>query len=103
VVLAELERLAKEPVTALELARARRQIAASRIFQHEDVHDLADAIAMGAAVGQVDYAKNYMANTAAITAADVQRVARTYLGAPKVVLTVVPKGETKLMVSGRAK
>jgi hypothetical protein len=33
-----------------------------------------------------------------VTAADVQRVARDYLGKPKVVLTVVPEGKVELMV-----
>ena len=36
----------------------------------------------------------------AVTRADVQRVARMYLGKPKVVLTVVPDGMTALMVKG---
>jgi zinc protease len=35
-----------------------------------------------------------------VTAADVQRVAATYLSQPKVVLTVVPEGKRQMMVSG---
>ena len=38
-----------------------------------------------------------------VTAADVQRVATSYLNKPKVVLTVVPEGKRQLMVSGGAK
>lgn len=35
-----------------------------------------------------------------VTQADVQRVARTYLGKPKIVLTVVPEGKKEMMVTG---
>ena len=38
-----------------------------------------------------------------MTAADVQRVADTYLNQHKVVLTVVPEGKRQLMVTGGAK
>jgi zinc protease len=38
-----------------------------------------------------------------VTAADVQRVAASYLNQPKVVLTVVPEGKRQMMVSGGAK
>jgi len=35
-----------------------------------------------------------------VTQADVQRVARTYLGQHKLVLTIVPEGKRDLMVTG---
>jgi predicted Zn-dependent peptidase len=38
-----------------------------------------------------------------VTAADVQRVAASYLERPKVVLTVVPEGRQQLMVTGGAR
>jgi predicted Zn-dependent peptidase len=38
-----------------------------------------------------------------VTAADVQRVAASYLQRPKVVLTVVPEGKQELKVSGGAR
>ena len=34
-----------------------------------------------------------------VTAADVQRVAKTYLGRPKIVLTVVPEGKKEMMLT----
>ena len=37
-----------------------------------------------------------------MTAADVQRVARKYLGKPKVVLTVVPEGKKDMMLTAAA-
>jgi predicted Zn-dependent peptidase len=48
----------------------------------------------------LDYADRYKASIAKVTAADVQRVARTYLTRPKVVLTVVPEGQQSMMVTG---
>ncbi len=93
-VVAELERLAKEPLDEGELTRARRQIAASQIFSHEDVHSLADGIASGAVVGQPDYARSYLANVVKVTAADVQRTARTLLDPSKrAVIWSLPGGE----------
>lgn len=92
VVIAELERLAKEPVSEMELARARRQIAAGQIFYYEDIHELADSIAFGAAAGQPDYHGKYLANIVKVNAADVQRVARTILDPKKrVVVTSAAK------------
>ena len=92
VVVAELERLAKEPVSEMELVRARRQIAANQIFYYEDIHELADALAFGAAAGQPDYHGKYLANLVKVTAADVQRVAGKILDPKKrVVVTSAAK------------
>src|SRR6185436_16410837 len=44
-------------------------------------------------IGNPDYVQQDAARYDAVTAADVQRVAKTYLGKPKVVLTVVPEGK----------
>ena len=92
VVIAELERLAKEPVSDMELARARRQIAAGQIFYYEDIHELADALAFGAAAEQPDYYGKYLANIVKVNAADVQRVAAKILDPKKrVVVTSAAK------------
>jgi zinc protease len=48
--------------------------------------------------GTPDYVQRDAARYDAVTTADVQRVAREYLGKPKVVLTVVPEGKPELMV-----
>jgi zinc protease len=50
-------------------------------------------------VGTPDYVQQDAARYDRVTAADVQRVARTYLSRPKVVLTVVPEGKREMMVS----
>ena len=46
--------------------------------------------------GQPDYLEQDLARMRAVTAADVQRVARTYLRGPRVTLSVVPQGRREL-------
>ena len=92
VIVEELERLAREPVSEADLSRVRRQIAASQIFGSEDVHELADGIAFGAVSGQPGYYGKYLANITKVSAADVQRVAGALLDPSKrVVVTSSPK------------
>jgi zinc protease len=49
--------------------------------------------------GTPDFVQQDAARYDRVTAADVQRAAKTYLGKPKVVLTVVPEGKRELMLS----
>jgi zinc protease len=53
-------------------------------------------------VGNPDYIQQDLARFEAVTPADVHRVARIQFAKPKVVLTVVPEGQTNLMVKGGA-
>ncbi|QJW92880.1 M16 family metallopeptidase [Frigoriglobus tundricola] len=82
-VFAELEKLATEPVTDAELARARRKILASFIFSRESVHSLADAVARTSTYpGGEDVAKffqNYLDTVLKVSKGDIQRVAKQYL------------------------
>ncbi len=50
-------------------------------------------------VGNPDFVQQDAARYERVTAADVQRVARTYLGRPKIVLTVVPEGKKDMMLT----
>jgi zinc protease len=77
-VLAELDRLRKEPVSAAELKRVKQQLVASVVFSREDVHSLADDIARNVTVNDLDFLKNYLPKVIAVTPEDVQRVARKY-------------------------
>jgi zinc protease len=78
-VLAQLKRLRDEPVSAAELKRVKRNLLASSIFDLEGVHNLAQNIAQGVTTNDLDFLKSYLPRVAAVTAADVQRVARKYL------------------------
>jgi zinc protease len=50
-------------------------------------------------VGNPDFVQQDAARYERVTAADVQRVARSYLGRPKIVLTVVPEGKREMMLT----
>ncbi|MGH7531804.1 MAG: insulinase family protein, partial [Gemmatimonadales bacterium] len=49
--------------------------------------------------GDPDFLAKDIARTRAVTAADIQRVARTYLQASRIVVSVVPEGHPELAAS----
>jgi zinc protease len=95
----EISRLIRDGVDARELARAQNT------FRARFLDDLASVLGKAMQLssynyfaGTPDYVQEDAARYDRVTAADVQRVARTYVGAPKVILTVVPEGKKDLMV-----
>jgi zinc protease len=80
-VLEQFKALRDKPISERELKRARHGILAGSIFARESVHDLGDSIARGVTTNDLDFLKNYLPRVLAVTAADVQRVARTYFDA----------------------
>ena len=99
-VFAELDKLAAAPLPAAELERARRKLLANFVFARESAHSLADSIARvstyptGADVAK--YYRDYLAALAAVTPADVQRVAKkTFPRKRAAVVWSVPKGAGK--------
>ena len=94
---AEIARLAAEGPTARELARAQNSIRASFLDRLAGVVGKADLLnGYNYLAGTPDFAQRDAARYDALTAADVQRVARQYLTQPRVVLTVVPEGQRAL-------
>jgi predicted Zn-dependent peptidase len=92
--IAELERVTADGITARELQRAKNQFARDYILGRESLQDKATHLAhaevlhadITTADGEFDIFQN-------ITAADVQRVAKTYFAPEqRVVLHVMPKG-----------
>jgi zinc protease len=92
--IAELDRLKKEPITAGELQQAKNQFARDYIFSRESNKDKAGQLGHAAVIhddiktadGEFDIFMN-------ITQADVQRVANTYFTPEnRLVLTIMPKG-----------
>lgn len=79
---AELEKLAKEPISDAELSRARRKILASFVFGRESVHSLADTLSRASVYTDggdaVAFYKTYLDRVAALTPADIQKVAAKY-------------------------
>jgi len=101
---AELRRVAESGITPRELARAQNTIRARFLDRLAGVLGKADQLNFyNYFVGTPDYVQQDAERYDRVTAADVQRVARQYLGAPKVVLTVVPEGKKEMMVTGGAK
>jgi zinc protease len=76
--LAEMDKLGKEPVTDVELQRARNQIEAAFVFQEDSVHRRASLLARFETIGGHALKDTYLERIRAVTAADVQRVARAY-------------------------
>jgi zinc protease len=76
--LGEMARLAREPVSDVELTRAKNQIEASFVFQDDSIHRRASLLARFELLG--DYAKKdrYLDLIRAVTASDLQRVAGAY-------------------------
>ncbi len=100
---AELANLEKDGITSRELARVQNSTRSD--FLRSLGTDLGTAELLNQYnyfVGDPDYVQRDAARYDAVTRADVQRVARVYLGKPKVVLTVVPDGMTAMMVKGGA-
>ena len=92
--IAELDKLRKEPITAAELQQAKNQFARDYIFSRESVRDKANTLAHAAVIhddittadGEFDIFMN-------ITQADVQRVAQKYFTPEnRLVVTIMPKG-----------
>lgn len=78
--LAEITRLRDQPVTATELARAKRQKEAELIFSRATIEG--KAAAYGADLlnpGDINFGQRYVAGIRQVTAADIQRVVRKYL------------------------
>jgi zinc protease len=76
--LAEMDNLKNEPVTEEELARAKNQVEAAFVFQQDSVHRRATLLARFELIGGYDQMDSYVQKIRAVTAADVQRVARAY-------------------------
>jgi predicted Zn-dependent peptidase len=92
--IAELDKLRKEPITAAELQQAKNQFARDYIFSRESNKDKAHTLAHAAVIhddlktadGEFDIFMN-------MTAADVQRVAQKYFTPEnRLVLTIMPRG-----------
>ena len=98
----EVDKVVQAGVTARELERAKNQLRAQYLDQIAAVGGFSGKADLlnyyNFYVGNPDYIQQDVARFEAVTAADVQRVARAQFAKPKVVLTVVPEGKRELMV-----
>jgi zinc protease len=100
VVSEELQKLVSEEITDRELRRVQNSYRAS--FLNRLASNLGKSETLNAynyMAGTPDYVQEDAARYERVTRSDVQRVARTYLGKPRVVLTVVPEGKREMMLT----
>ena len=76
--LAEVELIKSEPVPAEELERAKNQIEASFVWRQDSVYSRASDLARFELAGSWRLVERYIPSIRAVTAADIQRVARAY-------------------------
>lgn len=97
---AEIERLKQEPPTAEELSRAKNSIEASTIYNLQTVLGKGGQIGTFAGfLNKPGYFQNQLDDYRNVTASDVQRVAREYLTANRLVMNYLPgtkKNEQKI-------
>ena len=97
---AEIAKVISGGITSRELERAQNSYKASFLNRLASVLGKADILNYyNYFVGTPDYVQQDAARYERVTAADVQRAARTYLGRPKIVLTVVPEGKKDMMLT----
>lgn len=90
---AELERVAQEPITPEELAKAIKQTRAQFAYSSESVSNQGFWLGFSEVVASTEWFDSYLDNLAAVSAEDVQRVAREYLAkSRRTVGWYVPRG-----------
>jgi zinc protease len=76
--LEEMGRLQREPVSDEELRRAKNQIEASFVFAEDSIHRRTSLLARFEMIGGHALRESFLAKIRAVSAADLQRVARAY-------------------------
>jgi len=101
--IAELDKLKAEPITDRELQRTKNQFARDYILNRESNQQKATQLAHAAVIhGQITTADGEFDIFQKITAADVQRVARTYFTPEnRLVITLMPSGTTAAAPAGK--
>ncbi len=91
--LVELSKVAETAPTEAEMKRVKQQMLAAAVFARESPAGLAKNIGEAVIINDLDWAKKYLPAVLAVTAEDVQRVAKKYLRRDKAaVVWSVPAG-----------
>ena len=100
VVQEELQKVMNEPITDRELERVKNSYRASFLNRLSGVLGKSEILnSYNYMAGNPDYVQQDAARYEKVTRADVQRVAKQYLGKHKVVLTVVPEGKRDMALT----
>jgi len=78
-ILEETERLRREPVTESELRRAKKQVEAGFLYAKDSIQNLSQQLGYYETASTWRYIEEYPRRVRAVTAEDVQRVAREYI------------------------
>ena len=96
----ELQKVMNEPITDRELERVKNSYRASFLNRLSGVLGKSEILnSYNYMAGNPDYVQQDAARYEKVTRADVQRVAKQYLGKHKVVLTVVPEGKRDMALT----
>ena len=96
----EITNVINNGVTPRELRRAQNSYKATFLNRLASVLGKAERLNYyNYIAGNPDFVQQDAARYERVTAGDVQRVAKTYLGRPKIVLTVVPEGKKEMMLT----
>jgi zinc protease len=79
VILKELERVASDGLTDSEVEKAKQQIIAQQAYSSDGTYAIAVLLSEAEAIADWRFYKDYTRNISGVSAADTQRVARTYL------------------------
>jgi zinc protease len=86
---AELRSLRETPVTPEELDEAKAYLRGSRLINRERSVDLAEELSDGEVLGTYEPMETYLSRVDAVTAADIQRVARAYFDPERLTETIL--------------
>ena len=100
VVQAQIDSVISNGIAPRELQRAQNVYKAGFLNRLASVLGKAEVLnSYNYFVGNPDFVQQDAARYERVTATDVQRVAKTYLGRPKIILTVVPEGKKEMMLT----
>src|SRR5262249_30689421 len=94
---AEMDKLRNEPISDHELERTKNQFARDYVLERQTVRDKAEVLGHAAVIhhGDLNTADGEFDIFMNVTAADVQRVARTYFAPEnRLVMYIMPRGQT---------
>ncbi|MEO5350231.1 MAG: insulinase family protein [Magnetococcus sp. YQC-3] len=91
IILQEIERLTREPVSERELQRAKNSMIAQHIFARDSIHELASVIGLLSSKGLEwqSLVEEYPKLIEAVRAEDIQRVAARYLNPDQLIVGVL--------------
>jgi zinc protease len=100
-ILRELYRLRDEPVTAEELAKAKKQTIAEHIFGQQDVQGRARTLGLDMlSTYDPNFSEHYVDNLQKVTAEDIRQVARRYLHEETLVVAAVRPKPSQIPTTG---